>query len=205
MTDIPNPRAFSFIGGDSGNWSVASQRTLLGEPIANVSHVEMVAGARPDMPPGAAWMLRGVATNDRYTTASEKAELLRLQMPVGRASSTRSALILMRKSPAWWALAQDERRAILEEQSHHIAIGMRYLPAVSRAASLPGLRHRRAFRFHRVSGLCRGRRTRFRRDGRPIARHPGMDLHGARNRYTPGEIVNRRYLSISAVCSIARQ
>jgi len=132
MTDIPNPRAFSFIGGDSGNWSVASQRTLLGEPIANVSHVEMVAGARPDMPPGAAWMLRGVATNDRYTTASEKAELLRLQMPVGRASSTRSALILMRKSPAWWALAQDERRAILEEQSHHIAIGMRYLPAVSR-------------------------------------------------------------------------
>lgn len=30
------------------------------------------------------------------------------------------------------ALAQDERRAVFEWQSHHIAIGMRYLPAVAR-------------------------------------------------------------------------
>src|SRR5438477_5729245 len=27
----------------------------------------------------------------------------------------------IRKSAAWWALAQDERRAVLEERSHHIA------------------------------------------------------------------------------------
>jgi enoyl-[acyl-carrier-protein] reductase (NADH) len=36
------------------------------------------------------------------------------------------------KSEAWWALAQDRRRAILEEQSRHIAIGMEYLPAIAR-------------------------------------------------------------------------
>ena len=36
------------------------------------------------------------------------------------------------KSAAWWALAQDERRAILEEQSRHIAIGGEYLAVVSR-------------------------------------------------------------------------
>lgn len=29
-------------------------------------------------------------------------------------------------------MTQDERRAILEERSHHIAIGLEYLPAVAR-------------------------------------------------------------------------
>jgi chlorite dismutase len=43
-----------------------------------------------------------------------------------------AALILLRKRDEWWALTQDERRAVLEEDSHHIAIGMRYLPAVAR-------------------------------------------------------------------------
>ena len=38
----------------------------------------------------------------------------------------------MRTSEAWWALAQDERRAILEERSHHIALGLAALPAVAR-------------------------------------------------------------------------
>ena len=38
----------------------------------------------------------------------------------------------MRKSDAWWALAQDERRAIFAERSRHIAIGLEYLPAVAR-------------------------------------------------------------------------
>ena len=32
----------------------------------------------------------------------------------------------------WWRLSQAERRTILEETSHHIAIGMEYLPAVAR-------------------------------------------------------------------------
>ena len=52
--------------------------------------------------------------------------------PLGRADSTRAALILVRKSKEWWDLAQDERRRILEEQSRHISIGLRYLPAVAR-------------------------------------------------------------------------
>jgi hypothetical protein len=132
MTEAPPSRAFSFIGGDSGDWSVTAQRTLSGDPIATVARVEMVAGLTPDRPAAAAWRVRGVATHDRYTTSEEKARLTSLQVPIGRPSATRSALILLRKSAAWWALAQDERRFILEEQSHHIAIGLRYLPAVAR-------------------------------------------------------------------------
>jgi hypothetical protein len=132
VTQVANSRAFSFIGGAGGDWSVLSQRTLSGAPIATVQRIAMVKGMPSESPSDAAWMFRGVATNDRYTTASEKAALSNLQVPIGRVSSTRAALILMRKTDAWWALAQDERRAILEEESHHIAIGMKYLPAVSR-------------------------------------------------------------------------
>src|SRR6059036_2666583 len=50
----------------------------------------------------------------------------------GRAEATRAALIPVRKASAWWDLAQDERRALIEERSHHIAIGLEYLPAIAR-------------------------------------------------------------------------
>ena len=43
-----------------------------------------------------------------------------------------AVLIPIRKTDSWWAIAQDERRAILEDQSHHIAVGLEYLPAVAR-------------------------------------------------------------------------
>jgi hypothetical protein len=131
MTDAPS-RAFTFIGGDAGTWSVVSQRTLSGAPVAHAARVEMVHGMAVETASNAAWTLRGIATNDRYTTSAEKAELVKRQAPIGRTGATRAALILLRKTAAWWALAQDERRAILEEQSHHIAIGLRYLPAIAR-------------------------------------------------------------------------
>src|ERR1700738_1025094 len=38
----------------------------------------------------------------------------------------------IRKSDAWWSMAQDERRAIFEERSGHIAKSMPYLPAIAR-------------------------------------------------------------------------
>ena len=41
-------------------------------------------------------------------------------------------LIPIRKSPAWWALTQDERRQVMEEQSRHIRLGMNYLPQIAR-------------------------------------------------------------------------
>jgi hypothetical protein len=132
MSDTSNSRAFTFFGGDVGEWLVSAQRTLVGEPIASVARVSMVPGNHPESPLGATWRLYGVATNDRYSTRPEKADLIRRQAPIGRAEATRAALILMRKTADWWALTQDERRAILEEQSHHIAIGLRYLPAIAR-------------------------------------------------------------------------
>jgi chlorite dismutase len=68
----------------------------------------------------------------RYTNRSEKNALTARQQGLLRPQATRAALIPIRKSEAWWSLAQDERREIFEEQSKHIAIGMEYLPAVAR-------------------------------------------------------------------------
>jgi chlorite dismutase len=50
----------------------------------------------------------------------------------GRAEATRAALIPIRKSAAWWELTQEERRAIFEDKSHHIAASLKYLPAIAR-------------------------------------------------------------------------
>ena len=132
MTPPPSSRATTFIGGGAGILSVFSHTTISGPPVASVDRVDMVDGVTAELPAGAAWALHGVTSNDRYTTRVEKTELTRKQVPIGRAEATFAALILLRKRAEWWALTQDERRSILEEDSHHIAIGMRYLPAVAR-------------------------------------------------------------------------
>ncbi len=77
-------------------------------------------------------MLRGVTSFERYVTRTERSLSEARQESLGRPSATRAALILVRKSAAWWDLTHDERRAILEERSHHIRTGIEYLPAVAR-------------------------------------------------------------------------
>jgi len=73
-----------------------------------------------------------VVSNERYVNRGEHSELAARQEPLGRPGSTRAALIPITKSEAWWELAQDERRQIFEETSHHVATGLEYLPAVAR-------------------------------------------------------------------------
>ena len=51
---------------------------------------------------------------------------------LGRREASRAVLIPIRKSDAWWALPQDERRAIFEHRSRHIADSMQYLPRIAR-------------------------------------------------------------------------
>ena len=78
------------------------------------------------------WSLRGITSNERYVIREEKNQLASRQQGLGRNEATRAALIPIRKTAAWWALTQDERRGIFEEQSRHTAIGLRYLPAIAR-------------------------------------------------------------------------
>jgi hypothetical protein len=131
IIDYSNPRLFAFTGSDHGPWRVEHMHCLAGDPLPAVACVEVTAGlARAAQ--GAAWMLRGATSNERYVQRDEKTELANRQEGLGRPASSCAALIPIRKSPAWWALTQDERRSILEEQSQHIRIGMRYLPAIAR-------------------------------------------------------------------------
>lgn len=130
MTADPNPRLFTFVGGTAGRWSVAAVRAVTGESLPVVSRLDIVNGSVSAE--GAAWVLRGVTSNERYATRPEKTELAARQVALGRPTATHAALIPIRKSAAWWALTQDERRAIFEEKSGHTRTGLKYLPAVAR-------------------------------------------------------------------------
>ena len=127
-------RLFTFRGGDAGPWVITRITAVAGEilPLAGRLLVteSLVDIHAPD--PGAAWHLRGITSNERYTMRPEKTELVARQAALGRPEATFAALIPIRKNPAWWVLTQDERRAIFEEQSHHVRIGMNYLPGVAR-------------------------------------------------------------------------
>ncbi len=106
-------------------------RTLAGEPLPPAGYVSLHPdGALPDR--DASWRLRGLTSHERYLTREEKERLVAQQPALGRAHATCAALIPLRKNAAWWALAQDERRRVLEDRSSHIATGLRYLPAVAR-------------------------------------------------------------------------
>jgi Chlorite dismutase len=120
---------YAFSGGAVGEWRVESISTIRGEGLPTVPRLQVAAG---DGAAGAVWVLRGVTSNERYTTKGELAMLRARQESLGRPDATCAALIPITKSPAWWELAQDERRAIFEERSHHIAVGSEYLPDVAR-------------------------------------------------------------------------
>ena len=123
---MPPPFTVTFSAGDAGPWRIERLSALAGPGLAAATHLALT-----DIP-GATWRLRGVVSHPRYSTAAELKELARLQAGLGRSEAACAALIPIRKSEAWWSMAQDERRAIFEDRSHHIALSMKYLPAVAR-------------------------------------------------------------------------
>lgn len=125
-------RAFKFVAGAAGPWSILSCEAVRGDPLPRAARLQLLRGDAPVSDSTVAWTLRGVTSNERYTARREKELLQARQESLGRAGSTRAALIPVRKTAEWWALPQDERRAILEERSRHIAIGLDYLPAIAR-------------------------------------------------------------------------
>ena len=125
-------RLFTFAGGEIGLWRVVRIETIVGESLADVPKLDVISGPIPALPDGAKWMLRGMTSNERYVTREEAAQLATKQPSLGRSKATCGALIPIRKTDAWWSLAQDERRKIFEEGSSHLKTGLKYLPAVAR-------------------------------------------------------------------------
>jgi hypothetical protein len=117
--------AVTFVAGPDGEWRIGRLAAVIGEalpPAARLSIFEDPAIAHRGL-----WQLRGVASHARYSTTAELALLAARSPPLGRADASCAALIPIRKSEAWWSLGQDERRAIFEDRSAHIARSMKHL------------------------------------------------------------------------------
>jgi hypothetical protein len=128
---MPTPLLVNFVGGSSGSWQVIRNTRVSGEGLGEVQRLRVIEGDTvEELPSG--WVLRGVTSNERYVERGEREALVGRQRPLGRSEATFAALIPITKSLAWWELPQDERRAVLETSSHHIAVGLEYLPAVAR-------------------------------------------------------------------------
>lgn len=120
-----------FIGGHIGQWKVTSIRAVTGMSLEVVSHLQI--NQKDSFVSGSfRWKLKGFSSNLRYAERTEKEKLLAIQEGLGRINSTCAALIPIRKNEMWWAMAQDERRAIFEKRSHHTDTGIKYLPAIAR-------------------------------------------------------------------------
>jgi len=118
----------TFVAGDAGRWKIDRIVAVTGATLPGASRLEMVDGTAGQ----GVWSLRGVAGHARYVERHEKTQLDALSPPLGRPEASRAALIPITKSAAWWALPQDERRAIFEGRSRHIADTLAWLPRIAR-------------------------------------------------------------------------
>jgi hypothetical protein len=130
----------TFTAGDAGPWRIDRITAVTGDGLPAAARLLIREGAAEGEPwlPGSpatatrGWTLRGTVSHQRYTTAAELAELTAQSPTLGRLGATVASLISISKSKAWWELAQDERRQIFEETSHHIRRSITSLPAVAR-------------------------------------------------------------------------
>ncbi len=125
-------RLFSFMGGDTGLWRVAKMEAVVGEPLPAARRLEIASGSEIPPDPQAAWVLRGITSNERYVVREERNQIVAKLLGLGCPEATCAALIAIRKNEAWWALTQDERLSIFKEQSHHTKIGLQYFPELAR-------------------------------------------------------------------------
>ena len=89
-----NARVFSFVGGEAGPWRVVSISTIVGDALAGVRRLNIIAGAVPQAPEGAKWLLRGLTSNERYVTRPEKEQLVAKQPILDRPEATCAALVI---------------------------------------------------------------------------------------------------------------
>jgi hypothetical protein len=120
----------TFVAGAEGTFRIDSIRAITGEGLASAPRLDVregIATAHDGI-----WALHAVSGHVRYVERTEKAALDPASPPLGRPEATCGAMIPIRKSDRWWALPQDERRAIFEARSRHIADTLTYLPRVAR-------------------------------------------------------------------------
>jgi chlorite dismutase len=130
---MANHKIISFVGSDQGAWDIAAIERISGNPINMASRLSIL---KQNVSPGefgnVGWIFKAVISNIRYTTRSEKTELDRDGRGLNQPEFDCAVMIPIKKSDTWWAMTQDERRKVFEEDSRHIAMSMPYLPFISR-------------------------------------------------------------------------
>jgi chlorite dismutase len=101
-----------------------------GDSLPTARRLAVIPGHQ--LSPAANWSIRASTGHVRYVERAERSSLEARQPPLGRPAATLASLIPIRKSDAWWDLTQEERRAIFEDRSQHIAASLPYLPAIAR-------------------------------------------------------------------------
>lgn len=117
----------TFCGGSTGQWRIRSQIAVTGQALPDAEFLSVSEQASQQ----SVWTLTGFASNLRYTGALDREALKDRSEGLGRPAARHAALIPIRKSDAWWAMAQDERLAVFG-RARHTPIGMDYLPAIAR-------------------------------------------------------------------------
>jgi hypothetical protein len=120
------------MGGDTGPWRVTAMKVIVGEPLPAAKRLAIASGSELPSNPQAAWVLRGITSNERYVDREERKQIVAKLLSLGRPEATCGALIAIRKNEAWWALTQEERLSIFKDQSHHTKIGLQYFPELAR-------------------------------------------------------------------------
>jgi len=105
---------------------------LAGEPLPAAKRLAIASSPELPYDSHAAWVLRGITSNERYVVREERNQIVAMLLDLGRPEATCAALIAIRKNDAWWALTQDERLNIFKEQSHHTRIGLQGFPELAR-------------------------------------------------------------------------
>jgi chlorite dismutase len=126
----PGMNPATFVAGETGPWRIDAVKAISGESLSAAPRLQVREGIVTPGPE--AWSLRAVSGHVRYVERTEKTDLDPVSPTLGRPDATCAALIPIRKSDAWWALPQDERRAIFETRSRHIAGSLAYLPRIAR-------------------------------------------------------------------------
>ena len=115
---------YSFVGGQQGAWRVAEMRCISGAPLERVVSVNVVNHPVTELPSDSAWVLQSFTSNVRYAKRDELNTLQAVQPGLNRVEAICAVLIPIKKTAQWWEMAQDERRAIFEDESHHTATGL---------------------------------------------------------------------------------
>jgi len=86
-------RVATFVGGDTGIWRITNTKTVAGPPLKKVDRIAVIEDNLAALPTGGKWLIRGVTSNERYTTRKEHETVLSRQPALGRPEATRAALI----------------------------------------------------------------------------------------------------------------